>query len=278
MKVIKKINNNIALCLDDNQRELIAIGTGIGFKTCPYELEDLDVIQRTFYDVDSMYYDLIREINVEVLEVSARIVDYARTKIDSELSPNVVFTLADHINFAIERFKKNINIQTPLYNDIQHLYEVEYELGEKAVKVIQNKLNVRLPKGEASNIAMHFVNAECGAPLSHTMPNSEEIIADITEIIGSDFQIHIDKNSFNYSRFISHVMYLLKRQEKNSSISTENKKMFEYVKEQYPKTYDCVKHIKEYLNTELQWDLKDEDLLYLMLHINRLCAREDCHR
>ena len=38
MKVIKKINNNVALCLDGNQRELIAFGKGIGFKPIPYEL------------------------------------------------------------------------------------------------------------------------------------------------------------------------------------------------------------------------------------------------
>ena len=45
MKVIKKINNNVALCLDGNQRELIAFGKGIGFKPIPYELTDLSVIE-----------------------------------------------------------------------------------------------------------------------------------------------------------------------------------------------------------------------------------------
>lgn len=73
MKVMKKINNNIALCVDDHHRELIAVGTGIGFKQCPYEIENLDTIQRTFYDVDPMYYNLLNEISVEVLEVAAEL-------------------------------------------------------------------------------------------------------------------------------------------------------------------------------------------------------------
>lgn len=137
MRILKKINNNIALCVDDNERSLIAIGTGIGFESCPYELKDLDIIQRTFYDVDTMYYNLISELSVEILEVSAKIVDIARSKITSELSPNIVFTLADHINFAIERLNKSMNIRTPLYNDVQYLYEIEYGLGEMAVKIIQ---------------------------------------------------------------------------------------------------------------------------------------------
>lgn len=277
MRVIKKINNNIALCLDDNQRSLIAIGTGIGFKPCPYELEDVSVLQRTFYDVDTMYYQLISEIPTEILELAAKIVDIARSKIASEWSPNVVFTLADHINFAIVRVKKNINIHT-LYNDVQHLYEKEYELGELAVRMVHNELHVRLPKGEASSIAMHFVNAECVSSISSHITNSDEIIREITEIIGAEFQIHIDKTSFHYSRFTSHLLYLLKRQEKQNSISSENKKMFEYVREQNPKTYEVVLLIKEYLYTEMHWVLHDEELLYLILHLNRLCAREDCHQ
>lgn len=31
MKAIKKINNNVAICVDSNNKELIAFGKGIGF-------------------------------------------------------------------------------------------------------------------------------------------------------------------------------------------------------------------------------------------------------
>jgi transcriptional antiterminator len=34
MKVIKKININVALCVDNNKKELIAFGKGIGFPIC----------------------------------------------------------------------------------------------------------------------------------------------------------------------------------------------------------------------------------------------------
>ena len=46
MRVIKKINNNVALCLDNNNHELIAFGKGIGFPKIPYELDDLNKIDR----------------------------------------------------------------------------------------------------------------------------------------------------------------------------------------------------------------------------------------
>ncbi|MBA1393021.1 hypothetical protein EQ500_03915, partial [Lactobacillus sp. XV13L] len=45
MQVIKKINNNAAICLDQNQDELIAFGKGIGFPKTPYELTDLSKIR-----------------------------------------------------------------------------------------------------------------------------------------------------------------------------------------------------------------------------------------
>lgn len=125
---------------------------------------------------------------------------------------------------------------------------------------------------------MHFVNAACVSSISSQITCSDEIIKEITEIIGAKFQIHIDKNSFNYSRFTSHVLYLLKRQENHNTISSENRKMFAYVKEQYPSTYEVVLNIKDYLIAEMNWTLYDEELLYLILHINRLCTREDCHQ
>ena len=51
MKVVKKINNNVAICLDSNNCELVAFGKGIGFPKMPYEIQDLSLIDRTFYDL-----------------------------------------------------------------------------------------------------------------------------------------------------------------------------------------------------------------------------------
>ena len=34
MKAVRKINNNVAICIDNNHKELIAFGKGIGFQRC----------------------------------------------------------------------------------------------------------------------------------------------------------------------------------------------------------------------------------------------------
>lgn len=278
MKVIKKINNNAAICLDDNNGEFVAIGTGIGFPPVPYELEDLTAVQRTYYDINRMYYELLNVLPEEILEVSTKIVDTFRIRMDGSISSNLIFTLADHIHFAVERLNRNIKIDTLLKYDIPHFYEKEYEMGLEAVKIINRELKIRLPKEEAGNIALHLVNAGAVAGNEKSQGYVEGVINDIREIISKTFDIYIDKDTFNFSRFVSHIQYMLKREEKGAPVSSENYKLFESIRDEYPRTFQCALKIKKYLNNELSCDLNEEELLYLILHINRLCEREDCYR
>lgn len=278
MKVIKKINNNVVVCLDNNGHELIAFGKGLGFQKTPYELTDLSLITRTFYGANSQYYALLDEIPGVVFEVSAKIVDYAKTEIKADFTPNLVFTLADHINFAIERYKKNISIKYPLAYDLESYYEKEMEISRKAVKLIESAFNVKIPEGEESSIAIHLINAEGSNENLQKVSETDKMIADITRIIETHFGQPINKKTFNYSRFATHVQYLLKRREDQQSISSENSEMFASFKGKYPRTYQCVLEISEYFKRELNWETSEEELLYLMIHINRMCSREDCNQ
>ena len=277
MKVIKKINNNVAVCIDNDGHELIAFGKGIGFPKIPYELTDLNKIWRTYYGINPSYLGLLNEISEDVFALSIKITDQAKMRIMNEINSNIVFTLADHINFAIDRYKKNIDIKMPFVYDIQYLYENEMYIGEFAVKLTNKKMNVHLSKDEAVSIALHFINAENMQRNETDEVNEKQIINDLTNMIEEDFAIHIDKEGFNYSRFVSHLQYLLKRREEDTAIASENKKMYDYMREAYENTFHCVLHIREYLIEALAWTLSEEELLYLMLHINRLCSREDCN-
>lgn len=278
MKVIKKINNNVAICLDNDNHELVAFGKGIGFGTMPYELQDLSRVQRTYYGINLSYLGLLDEIPDQVFEVSAKIVDQARAIIHNEMNANIVFTLADHINFAMERYKKKMSLKMPFSHDIQHLYEEEMLVGEIAVKIINKEMKIHLAKDEAISIALHFINAETMQIQEENKIDEGKIIEDITNLIETDFALEIDREGFNYSRFVTHLQYLLKRKESDTRITSENQKMYEAMKKDFIKTYECVEHVKDYLMASLSWNPGDEEMMYLMLHINRLCAREDCNR
>ena len=278
MKVIKKINNNFAICLDNNGNELIANGKGIGFPKIPYELSDLSKLTRTFYGIDDMYLTLVNEIPETIIEAASIIVDEAKLLIDNSLNPNIVFTLSDHIHFAIKRFTENMDIQIPFSHEVKHLYEKEMEIGNRAIRIIKKMLHVSLPKTEASSIALHFINAENIKSVTCNKTDENTIIHQITTIVEEEFGILINKEGFNYSRFTSHLLYLLKRGKKEDKISSDNHLLFEMMVDQFKKAYTCALQIKKHLLRNLQWDIGEEEMIYMIMHINRLCVREDCNQ
>ena len=89
------------------------------------------------------------------------------------------------------------------------------------------------------------------------------------------FDIHLDRKSFSYYRFATHVKYLLERKMENKTISTDNRVMMDQMVEQFPQAYRCVLVMKQYLKETMQWEISEEEQLYLMLHINRM--KEDCN-
>ena len=219
MKAVKRVNNNVVICRSTNGEEFVARGKGIGFHEFPYDL-DIKNVERTYYDVDPNYISVINSISDEIIKISEQIANYASTVLKNPLGSNLIFTLADHINFAIERNKKNLLISFPISYDIEHLYENEYSIGKFGLKIIREQLKIWLPKDEAISIALHIINAETID--KNKLYVEKEIINDITTIIEDCFDIRIDKSDFNYSRFISHMNYLIKRGISNQLVNTQN--------------------------------------------------------
>lgn len=273
MRVIRNINNNVSICLDDNNREVVAFGKGIGFQKPPYEIE-LSQIDRTYYNLDEHYLALLDELPEEVMDVTMEIVDKGSSYLGMHLNRVFLFALCDHINFAIENARKGLVISNPMVNEIQHMYEREMLLGKWAIKQIERKLSVKLPPGEAGNIALHFINAELSAKKEQEKDDMTRFIDDITEIIESEMNIIVDRNSFSYSRFVTHLKYLLKRFHKRDEFATDNARMYEQVLEEFPELGKAIEKIKQYIMIQLNIDPSKEELLYLMIHMNRLCAKD----
>ena len=277
MRVIKNINNNVVLCEDQKGNELIAFGKGLGFQKPPYEVS-LDRIQRTFYNVDSHIYTALEGIDDVYFQLAIRIVDGATSKLDLVFNSNIVFTLADHISFAVTRFKNKMTLKLPIYLDIQHLYPEEYLIGKKSLSLINENVGVVLPEEEASAIALHLINSELRNKEEPKNDNENKLIKLVVTEIETFFNQLLDKRSFNYARFITHLEYMVRRTKENNPILSSNYLLFESLKETYPKTYSCVLSVQKKLINELNISLSDEEMLYLVLHINRLYAREDCYR
>lgn len=275
MKVIKNINNNVVICTDNNGNELIAFGKGLGYKNPPYDVSDLSIITKTFYDVNPRYFGLLNSISQEIFEISGKIVDYALLKIDSPLNSNIIFTLADHVQFAIQRHKQELQIKFSSQHDLKHFNPKEVDVGHFAVNLIEKKLQIRLPNDEIYGIAMHFINAESINRKRENLFTSEAIILEVIKIIENHLHLEIEKTGFNYSRFASHLEYLFERSINEETLSSKNLEMYKTIKKKYPEIYECARKISNYFYEEFCWELGEEELIYLMLHINRLCTRED---
>lgn len=277
MRIIKNINNNYAVALDNAGNQLIVSGKGIGFGEVPRELKDITVINRSFYDVDEMYITMINAIPDEIIDISTKIIDKTRMEIDNPISSNIIFTLADHINFSIQRYKKNMNFKLPIVYEIRNLFEKEMKIGEYGLKLIWDNLKIYLPKEEAAYIALHIINAE-EQNKNRQREQDERVIDEITNIIEEEFHLKINKDDFNYSRFVSHLHYLLKRGRVHELIETDNKQIYQELCTEYEQCHQCAEKISAYLAHSINLDLTDEEKLYLMLHTNRLCTRRDCNQ
>lgn len=120
---------------------------------------------------------------------------------------NSVFLIADHIAFAIERFRKNIHIRIPLAYDVQQMYPTEYKAGQYIVDRIRKEFKVFLSKEEVVGIAMNLVNAVAASEQNVKKEENqfEEFLEEITEIVENDMYIMLDRGSFNFARYATHL-------------------------------------------------------------------------
>ena len=277
MRGLRKINNNAVICLDSTGQEMIAMGKGIGFGTLPREIP-LAQVERTFYNVDERYLGVLRDLPPDVLDFSARLLDIARNELPYTLSPNAILTLADHIAFTIERARRNIRVKMPLAYDVEQLYPAEYRIGQYAVKRIQKEFQVGLPGAEAVGIAINLLNARVDGD---SVPDAagagctdSEMLEDITEMVENHFNLIVQRDSFNYSRYATHMQYLFGRIHTSKTIASGNSQMYDSIRAEFPDVAACAEEIAAHIQRKWGCTLPEEEKLYLILHINRICIKE----
>ena len=253
------------------------MGKGIGFGTLPREIP-LAQVERTFYNVDERYLGVLRDLPPDVLDFSARLLDIARNELPYTLSPNAILTLADHIAFTIERARRNIRVKMPLAYDVEQLYPAEYRIGQYAVKRIQKEFQVGLPGAEAVGIAINLLNARVDGDSAPDAAGAgctdSEMLEDITEMVENHFNLIVQRDSFNYSRYATHMQYLFGRIHTSKTIASGNSQMYDSIRAEFPDVAACAEEIAAHIQRKWGCALPEEEKLYLILHINRICIKE----
>lgn len=273
MIIEKVINNNVVSAVDEEGREVVVMGRGLGFGMKPGKTVPQAKIEKIFriksHTLAEQFKDLLADMPIEHVKLSADIIAYATKKLNLKLSQSIYVTLTDHINFAITRYRQGIKAQNALLWEIKRYYSREYELGMYAVKMMREKLCIALPEDEAGFIALHFVNAEYGTELRDALkfPN---LVKEILGVVEEELSIKLDESSFHYERFVTHIKFLLQRVYRKELLSDEEWELAEFMERKYQKEYDCSKRIGAYIEQETGSSLSGEEIMYLAIHIRRV--------
>ena len=278
MVTIKKVyNNNVILAFENSsKKEMILTGCGIGFGKKPNDTVDDSKIEKKFVIQDNNFESkvnkLASEIPEEVFAVSSAIIEYAEKNLNTTLDEYIYISLTDHIYFALKRYKENLPIKNELLYELRRIHKKEYEIGKWAIEYINKTFNVNFLIDEAGFIAMHIINANYRESTNKSCLIMN-IINQILDIIKNYYSIEFIEDEINFDRLLTHLKFFAKRLiDKTESIDTNNNGLLEIVKVQYKESYDCVKQIKSFIEENYTYKVNDDEVLYLILHINRVIS------
>jgi len=274
MKLIKKINNNFAIAIDSNGKEVIVSGKGVGFIKMPTTLTDSSSISSIYYGISSKYISFLSEIPEDVITVSEKIVEFAKSTVGAHLNPNFLFTLADHTDFCIKRIEQGISLDFSMTLDFKRTYKKELEVGFYALRIIKDDMGIELPEKEAYGFAINLINSEIKEEKNTDKFDTDTLIDLVIQVIEQFLDFKINRNTDNFERFELHLRYLFSNINREKININSNETIFYHMCSEYPRVYECVHKIKNILYENKSWEINNDELLYLMLHINRLYFRQ----
>ena len=273
-RVTKALNHNSVLAVKENSsQEYLLLGKGIGFGK--------KVSERIEPDAECSIYLLksdsdegsgrekLRSMDPKYLEVANAILLKAEKEF-GEVDKSILFPMADHIAFAVQRIKKGEKISNPLTQDIQVLFYKEYKIAELARGMLLASDNIEIDEHEIGYIALHVHSSICDEKVSGAMQIAAAVRECIT-MIETDMNKKIDVQTLSYNRLMNHIKYMAAR-----AISREKLKldMNEYMEHQFPKSFQIAATVCNHLGEYFKVQLPDIEIGYLAMHIERVFAEE----
>lgn len=274
VKIHKIINNNVIMFIDENGNEVVAMGRGIAYKRKIGDLIDESSVDKCFYQADKCFNDRFKEIvsviPTEYIELANDIIQFVKISTNKKFSDSLYISLSDHIYSSIQRFSEGVQLKNPMLWEIKRFYEPEYEAALKAVEMIEERFAVKLPEDEAGFITIHIVDAELDNCTLEDVYQITKVIQDIHNIVRYFFKMEFDTKSIHYYRFITHIRFFAQRLiTKTTYIDDPDDSLFHILKEKYKNSYQCVLKIEEYIKKNFDYEISNDEKLYLMVHIER---------
>lgn len=273
MKIKKVLNQNAVLVLDEGQ-EKVAVGKGVGFNKTKNDVLSRQLVERMFVmepEGLKKLQVLLSQIEDKYFLASEEIIQHAETVLGEKLNEHINIGLSDHIAFAAENIQNNIIVRNKLLSEIEILYSEEFAIAQWAVEYLTQTLEIPFSYDEAGYIAIHIHSARSGRTDNSKSIREATIVSEIIHLIEQELaiDIHDDKNSLSYSRLVNHLRLFIHRFQQNQ-YAVLDEEILEVVKKKYAESYEISKKVQVLLMRNFHYQVPNEELGYLSIHIERL--------
>lgn len=274
MKIDKVLNNNMVLSKNTAGNELILKGKGIGFGCKKGDTVDSKLVERIFVQNDKRdvrhFEEYFAKLPQEYWEISEQTVDYARQAQGMRVESRIILPICDHINYAVDRYRNGITLRNAMLWEGQRCYPREFQVGRYALELIKKRLGISMEADEAVFLAFHFVNGQLGQQASDNTNTITGIINDIIDIVQGCYQIKLDPDTWDYRRFVTHILFFAQRMLHNKQYVNIDDDWYQLLRERYKKSYNCIVKIADYIHDHYHYEMDREEMMYLMIHIEKL--------
>lgn len=214
--------------------------------------------------------EIIKSVSPLCLELANEVLDQAEEEF-GKVDRSILFTMADHLDFAVRRIQNGEQISNPLTDDIRIMFYKEYKVAGCIRDLLKEKLGIRIDEHEIGYIALHVHAAIVDENVSQAMEIARtvrECICMVEEETGKS----IDIMSLGYNRLMNHVRYMVAR-----AIHGEKLKMSlnDYMYVKFPGPYMTAEKICRKMEKSLKLPIPDIEIGYLAMHLERMMDREE---
>ena len=269
----KVLNNNVVISIDESGQERVLMGRGLGFQLLPNDTIDPAKVEKTFIldqgsDADHAR-QLLASVPYPVIEAVMTAVDAAERSLGRSLGRRLPLAIIDHIQYVLERMQKGIRIPTTSMPELRVLHPLEFGAATTIARSVSASLGTELPDEEAVFLTMHLLNATRDEP-NGTAALLFRRVQHVVTTVEDGLGVQLDVGSPDYARFILHVQFLLQRLVAKSMLRGSDTSFFEFAKHSYPRSYAIAADVKLYVSAATGSNLTDEELLYVIVHVERL--------
>lgn len=273
-RIEKVLNHNTVIAIStENNQEYLIMGKGIGFGRKINERMEAG-LEDTIYSLQESTdrgdaSKLAKSISPVCLEIADEVLKNAE-KTFGKIDRNMLFPMADHIEYAVKRIKNHEQISNPLTEDIRILFHAEYKAAQCIQDILREKLDVQIDDDEIGYIALHIHSAIEDEKVSQAMQMAQAV-RECVSLVEKEIGRPIDVLSLSYNRLMNHIRYMVVRTLKGEQLKVS---MNDYMEVKFPKSFQIAQTVCDQVSYDLRRQLSEEEIGYLAMHIERVTSAE----